>query len=315
MHRFCAKRKLRAAFGGFALLTAAWLVAQVLPPRGAAPGPNRFKARTQGRPLMIAHAGGSGLNPENTLEAFAASAALGADMLEMDVRLTKDGILVTHHDADIARTSNGSGAVLDHTLAELKALNFGCNFRDQSGAAPYFDRAAHLAMLEEIFQQYPGLPLVIELKDYGETGRRAASTLATLIGKYQRTGDVIVASFDDATLDVFRRISGQVATSSAKRQTRNFVLLSLLRLDRLWRGGVEALQVPSDSREANGFNLARRLYIRAAHARNVAVHYWTVNDPAEMRRLIAIGADGLITDYPDRLKVVLAERAREASHD
>lgn len=294
--------------GVVAVLAVAWLTAQVVPPLGAVPGRNPFRAREDGRPRVIAHGGGLGSQPENTLEAFAASAALGCDMLEMDVRLTKDGVLVTHHDATVARTSNGTGAVIDHTLAELKTLNFGHRFRDASGAQVYRERQARLATVEELFERFGSLPMVIELKDRGEPGRHAGVALASLIAKYRRTNQVLVASFDDATLDAFREATGRrVPTASAKGQTRQLVLLSLLRLDRLWPGGAVAAEVPSDPREASGFKLARPGFIRAAHARNMAVHYWTVNDADEMRRLIRMGADGLITDYPDRLKKVLAE--------
>ncbi len=306
MKRLIVNPKVRWAVVGIAALAVAWFTVQVVPPRGAVPGLNPFRARANGRPLVIAHAGGLGLNPENTLEAFAASAALGCDMLEMDLRLTKDGVLVTHHDATVARTSNGSGAVIDLTLAELKALNFGYRFRDSSGTQAYRERPAHLATLEELFQQYRNLPMVIELKDRGEVGLRAGAALAALIARYERTNGVLIASFDDATLNAFREVTrGGVATSSAKAQTRAFVLLSLLRLDRLWRGGAEAAQVPANPREASGFKLARPGFIRAAHARNMAVHYWTVNETDEMRRLIQIGADGLITDYPERLTAIV----------
>jgi glycerophosphoryl diester phosphodiesterase len=311
MHRLIKNSKLRWTIGGLIVVAGAWIVAQVMPPRGTVSGLNPFRARTKGRPLVIAHAGGLGLHPENTLEAFAASAALGCDMLEMDVRLTKDGVLVTHHDASVERTSNGSGAVIDLTLAELKVVNFGYHFRDPSGAQPYRERPAHIAALEELFQLYRTLPMTIELKDRGEAGRRAGETLAGLIAKYQASNRVLIASFDDATLDAFRAAAGSaVATSSAKAHTRSFVLLGLLRLDRLWSGGVQAAQVPSDPRESSRFKLAQPGFIRKAHARNMAVHYWTVNDPEEMRRLIGIGADGLITDYPDRLKALLAEPQR-----
>jgi glycerophosphoryl diester phosphodiesterase len=305
------KTVLRFAGAGIAVLAAAWIMARLAPPRGAVPGQNPFRARSIGRPLIIAHAGGKGLHPENTLEAFAASVALGCDMLEMDIRLTKDGVLVTHHDPTVTRTSNGSGTVINHSLAQLKALNFGYHFRDQSGAAAYYDQPARIASLEELFQRYPNVPMTIELKDRGEAGRLAGAALATLIAKHQRTNSVLIASFDDATLDSFREIAGPtVATSSARGQTIKFVFLSLLRLAHLWSGRVEAMQVPSDPREANGFNLTRLGFIQAAHARNVAVHYWTVNQTNEMRRLIDIGADGLITDYPDRLKAMLPESER-----
>lgn len=303
-------KSLRWAAGCLAVLIPAWLGSQFIPPLGAVKGRNPFRAQEHGRPLVIAHGGGLGLHPENTLEAFAASAALGCDMLEMDVRLTKDSVLVTHHDATVERTSNGKGTVIDQTLAELKALNFGFRFRDETGARPYQERPARLAAVKELFERFTNFPMIIELKDRGEPGRRAGANLAALIAKYRRTNQVLVASFDDATLDAFREATGHgVATSTAKGQTRQFVLLNLLRLDRLWPGGAVAAEVPSNHRESAGFNLTRAGFIRAMHARNMAVHYWTVNDPSEMRRLIALGADGLITDYPDRLKAILAERS------
>jgi glycerophosphoryl diester phosphodiesterase len=283
-----------------------WLALQVVPPRGAVPGRNQFRAALAGRPLVIAHAGGLGLNPENTLEAFAAAVALGCDMLEMDTRLTSDGVLVTIHDADVDRTSDGRGPVLGQTLAKLKTLNFGHRFRDGTGAYSFREKPARIATVEELFQQFGRAPMVIEIKDRGETGRRAAAVLASLIRQYDVANHVLIASFDDATLGAFRELAGpNVATSSAKRQTRNFVVLGLLRLDRLWKGGVAAAQVPVDPRESSGFRLATARFVKAAHGRNMAVHYWTVNEPEEMVRLIGLGADGIITDYPDRLQNLL----------
>lgn len=292
----------------FATLAVLWVTAQIMPPLGSVAGPNPFLAKTPGRPMVVAHAGGLGLHPGNTREAFAAAVALGCDMLEMDVRLTRDGFLVTHHNATIEKTSNGEGAVAEHTLAELQALNFGFHFRDASGAQPYRDKPAHLATLQEVFERYGRMPLSIELKDRGELGRRATVVLAQLLEQYRLTNQVLIASFDDATLNEFRRITaGRYATSMARRQTTSFVVLQKLRLDRLWPGRVELAQVPADPREAAGFALGRSSFIAAAHARNMAVHYWTVNDPEEMKRLIALGADGLITDFPDRLLAILGK--------
>src|SRR5512133_3761947 len=197
MRRFMDKSARRCVIAGVAVLAVFWMIAQFTPSRGAVPGKNPFRARAAGRPLVIAHAGGLGLNPGNTLEAFAASVALGCDMLEMDVRLTKDGVLVTHHDATLEQTSDGFGAVIDHTLAELKALNFGYYFQNESGMHTYRDRIAHLATVEELFQRYGSVGMVIELKDSGEAGRRAAEALAALIAKNHVTNSVLVASFKD----------------------------------------------------------------------------------------------------------------------
>src|SRR5690349_9342520 len=112
------------------LALAALIVLQLLPPRGVVPGQNPWRPKPGQRPLVIAHGGGQGLRPPNTLEAFEHSVALGCDVLEMDLHLTKDGVLVTLHDDTIDRTSDGTGRASDFTLAELKAKNFGFKFKD-----------------------------------------------------------------------------------------------------------------------------------------------------------------------------------------
>lgn len=290
-----------------ATLIAVWLVLQFLPRRSAFPGVNRFRAPA-GRALIIAHAGGLGLRPENTSGAFSNAVALGCDLLELDVRLTADGHLVTHHDATVDRTSDGSGLVLTQTLAELRRLDFAHHFTPPEDLPPRPAEQAQIATVSELFERYPDLPLVIEIKDRAEAGRRAGLALAGLIERFGRQQTVLVASFDDATLDAFRASSlGRVPTSSAKESTRTAVILNRLGLDWFVSAPEAALAIPVAS---GGMRLDRPGLIRAAHRRNQAVHYWTINDPAEMRRLIALGADGIITDRPDVLKQVLAELRR-----
>jgi glycerophosphoryl diester phosphodiesterase len=285
-----------------------WLILQWLPARGVVPAPNPWRPAPGQRPLVIAHAGGQGLQPSNTLVAFEHSVALGCDVLEMDLRLTRDGVLVTVHDETIDRTSDGQGRVIDLTLAELRERNFGYKFRDPSGARPYRDRQARLATLDEIFTRFPKTPLVVELKDNAANGAKAAALLARKIDQFDRSRSIIVASFDDRTLEEFRRQSaGRVFTASARERTRWFVLCQKSGLEWFAPAGDQALQIPI---AASGLRLDTPRLIRAAHRRNLAVHYWTVNDPAEMKRLIQLGADGLMTDYPDRMLEVLKEFGR-----
>jgi glycerophosphoryl diester phosphodiesterase len=294
---------LFAATGGVV-----FLLLQLLPARGVVPGANPWRPPAGQRPLVIAHGGGQGLEPPNTLAAFTRSAALGCDVLEMDLRLTRDNALVTLHDATIDRTSDGTGRAIDFTLAELKARNFGFKFKDPSGARPYRTQPAPLATLEELFTRFPAMRMVVELKDEGAAGVRAAANLARLIERFQRAGNVIVASFHDDTLEEFRRQSGdKVFTAAAMARTRQFVVLHKCGLDWLAPTGDQALQIPV---AASGFQLDTPRLIRAAHRRNLAVHYWTINDAAEMKRLILLGADGIMTDRPDRMLAVLAEMGR-----
>lgn len=282
-----------------------WVVLQWLPPRAVVAGTNAWRCVPGGRPLIIAHGGGQGLHPPNTLAAFRASGRLGCDVLETDLRLTRDGVLVTLHDETIDRTSDGSGRAIDFTLAELKEKNFGAKFKDPTGAQPYLDQPARLATLEELLQEFPGMRLVLELKDRGADGLKAAKALSDLLRKYERTGSVIVASFDDATLLSFQGFSsGAVATATPMDATQRFLILTRLGLDWFASAGFTALQIPVAKR---GYRLDFPALVGAAHRRNMAVHYWTINEVGEMRRLIALGADGIMTDRPDLLLGVLRE--------
>ena len=286
---------------GVALI--AWLLAQLWPVQVTVPGRNPWRPAAKARPLIIAHGGGQGLHPANTLPAFEHSAASGCDAIEFDLRLTRDGVLVTHHDASIDRLSDGTGLVIDQTMQELKSKNFGAKFSDPAGQKTYQTTPARLATLEELFQRFTNLPMVIELKDKGADGTRAATSLADLIRRYRMEPRVMVASFDDPTLEAFRHASGHsVSTSAAVGETRNLVILSRLGLDRLASPKSQGLQIPVAK---YGYALDFPRLVHSAHQRNMAIHYWTINDPAEMQRLIRLGADGLITDRPDIMRETL----------
>lgn len=276
---------------------------QYFPVRPTAAGQNAWRPSPGTRPLIIAHGGGQGLHPANTLPAFENSASTGCDAIEFDLRLTRDGKLVTLHDATIDRTSDGTGRVIDFTLDALKKVNFGARFKDPSGQNPYQKSPAQLATLEELFSRFPKLPMVIELKDRGSDGEKAAAALAEMIRRYRMEPRVMVASFDDPTLAAFRRDSSNtVSTSAAVGETRNLVILTRLLLDPLASPVSQGLQIPV---EKYGYHMDFPRLIQAAHRRNMAVHYWTINDPGEMERLIRLGADGLITDRPDILRATL----------
>lgn len=283
---------------------AAFVALQILPPRGRVQGENPWRPQPGGPPLLIAHGGGQGLRPPNTMEAFENSVSLGCDVLEMDLRLTRDGALVTLHDETIDRTSDGTGRAIDFTVSELKTRNFGFKFRDPEGKQPFRDTPARIAVLEELFQRFPTIPMVLELKDRGTTGAIAASALRALIDRHHRAKTVIIASFDDQTLAEFRRLTGGgVFTACGMATTRSFVMMNLARLDWFAPVGYQALQIPTTKL---GYQLDTPRLIRSAHDRNMAVHYWTINDPEEMRRLIRLGADGLMTDRPDLMRKVLS---------
>lgn len=267
---------------------------------------NPFAISENNRPLIIAHGGAKDLFPENTMVAFDGSVAIGVDMLEIDVCLTKDNILITHHDKTIDDMSNGSGNIRDYTFEELQVFNFGDGFTDLDGNNPYADTIVSVTKLSDVFEKYPDLLYNVEIKDSGETGEKAASILYQLIIEYNLENQILVPSFNDDTINYFRELTNNsILTSSAREETKKYIYYHLAQLDNLiFDISYEAMQLPlSDS----GVNLATKAIINDAHRRNIAVHYWTIDDKEIMKDLILMGADGIITDRPDLLNEVLTE--------
>ncbi len=247
-----------------------------------------------GRPLLFAHRGGAALAPENTLAAFQNAARLGADALELDVRLTADGQLVVIHDETVDRTTNGAGKVIDQTVADLQKLDAGYQFTPDNGATyPYRGQGVTIPTLAEVLAAFPGKIVNIDIKDpLPEAARR----LAIEIDQANAGDRVIVGSFYDNILAAFRKDAPAVATVAGPGETRLFYVLQRLGLRFLHRALGDTYQVPLAS---NGFRLDTAAFIANAHKLNQRVDYWTVDEPAEMRRLLAQGADGIITDRPD----------------
>ena len=277
------------------------------------------------RPLNIAHQGGEIENPSNTLYAFTTSLASGADMLETDVHLTADGHVVAIHDETVDRTTNGSGSVEDMTLAQIKALDAAHWFAAGRGTtrnAPEQDYVFRgvatgeqapppgftandftVATLDEILTRYPGVPLNVELKPTTRMTGRLEVAVAQLLAEHGRTHDVIVVSFLDHSTELFKLLAPQVHTAVGTVQAGVFKLSAEGALPGLPNARYKALQVPI---EFNGIPVTNEDFVTDAHANGLAVHVWTINDPVEMEHLLAIGADGVMTDRPSVLEAVLA---------
>ena len=253
-------------------------------------------AKEKNRLLVIAHRGGGGLFPENTLEAFQYSARIGVDILELDVHQTADGALVVIHDSTVERTTDGQGQVRDLTLADLKKLDAGFRFTPDAGKTfPFRGRGFTVPTLEEIFAALPAMTFNIEPK------QRNASTvtaLCSLIRERKMSNKTIVGSFDQTTIEGFRRQCPEVATSASPVEASKFLTLSKTRLADSYSPPMQALQVPQ---RLGGWQIITKEFVADANRRNLQIHVWTVNDEAEMQSLIDLGVDGIMTDYPDRL--------------
>lgn len=251
-------------------------------------------------PLVIAHQGGDGIWPGNTLFALQNAADLGADVLEMDLHITADGTLVLIHDETVDRTTDGTGEVEAMTLEELKQLDAGYDWSLDDGASyPFRGQGITIPTLEEVFTAFPEYRMTIEIK---KTNTSMAKPFCEMIREYDMQDKVLVASFHDERLKEFRAECPDVATSSAKNETTVFVLLTKALLGDLYSPKFHALQVPEES---SGITVMTEGFVRAAHARNLAVEPWTINDEESMRKFITWGVDGIITDRPDIMLEIL----------
>ncbi len=266
-----------------------------------APESNYFPQQA-GRPLVIAHQGGEGLRPSNTLAAFEHAVALGVDVLEMDIHGSADGALVVIHDATVDRTTDGTGRVQDLTLADLQALDAGYYWTADGGQTYLFrGQGITIPALEEVFQAWPQMRMNIEIK---QVDPPIAQSFCDLLRRYELTDQVLVASFHQVAMDDFRAACPEVATSATEAEVRAFFYRYLAFLGRTYTppAGLFAIQAPEYS---SGFHVLTSRFVRTAHHRSLDVHAWTINETDEMARLISAGVDGIITDYPDRLLELL----------
>jgi glycerophosphoryl diester phosphodiesterase len=256
-------------------------------------------------PVNVAHRGASTLAPENTIEAFRLAVEAGAGGLELDVHMTRDGHIVVIHDATVDRTTNGSGAVSEMTLDELRRFDAGHNFSPDGGSTrPYRGRGVWVPMLGEVLEKFPGVAVNIEIKA-GTPG--IEETVLGILRDANALGRALVVSTPHAIVKRFRKISsGHISTGASRWEIGVFYILSRLRLERLVRPAYDALQVPLLHR---GILVVTPRFIRAAQARGVRVDVWTINQAEEMRRLLDLGVDVIMTDRPGTLAEVLINRS------
>ncbi len=231
--------------------------------------------------LRIAHRGAAGTRPELTRPAFERAIELGVDMIELDVHLTRDQALVVLHDRELGRTVPGRGLVRDHTLAELTGRDAGAWF----GSDYIGTLVPSLADVLDLTRDKTALN--IEIKSPDDDWRATATVLIDLLLATQRLETTIISSFDMGALRAVRARSPSA---------RLGVLWQKTELDPMWRQA-DALQARSVHPH---WSLVDAPVVAEAHARDLAVIVWTVNDPPAMRRLAALGVDGIISDYPER---------------
>ena len=248
--------------------------------------------RGPGRPRVFAHRGGCALGPENTIAAFDRGLAAGADGLELDIRLSADGIAVACHDETLDRTTNMTGPVSARTAAELSRMDAGYRFTDGAGRHPFRGQGVHIPTLGEVLERYPDVPIIVEMKPDSEKMGLAFAAEVLKAGAVDR---VCAAGYGSRSLAAAREALPAIASGASQMEVR-------LALYRSWVGWPPmhprygGYQVPE---HAGSLRVVSRRFIRHAHRAGLEVQVWTIDEAADMQRLLSWGADALISNRPD----------------
>jgi len=254
-------------------------------------------------PAVVAHRGASADAPENTLEAFSLALDMGADILELDVHATSDGVPVVIHDDMIERTSDGAGRVAALTLAELRRYDFGYAFSPDGGAShPYRGQGVRIPTLEEVLEKLPRARVnaeikqvapVIERQVWEVVQRQHAEDRVLITATPEAMGRWLAAAGDRTAVvtdadEAGRFVGSVVAKRASYRPAGDMVQLPLA-----WKLG--STTIPLDTPEI----------VAHAHSLGLRIDYWTIDDETTMRRLFTLGADAITTNHPDHAVKVL----------
>jgi glycerophosphoryl diester phosphodiesterase len=247
---------------------------------------------------VYAHRGGSGLRPENTIAAFDHGLSLGSDGLEFDVHLSRDGIVVVHHDTTLERTTNGRGPLAGFTADELARLDAGAQFPGFAGAV------GGIPSLRDVLRRYRDAQLIIELKANDPLLARKTIDDVRAADAVDR---VALGSFDTRVLRAARAYEPRIRTGSSREETRLALYRSWVRWP-VRRPPYQEYQVPE---LADSTRVVSPRFVRYAHKAGCPVKVWIVDDEADMRRLLSWGVDAIISDRPDiAVRVVREFNAR-----
>jgi len=311
-------------------------VINIIPPKHNVEN-NPFVVQEGALPMIAAHRGGGVSNPENTLLAFREEVrTIGVDIIESALYPTKDGYLAYNHDSYIDETCNVNGDLTldevealcdekknrhyieDMTLAELQQYNFGYYFEDKDGNRIYKDAeniaelGLQIATVDQLFEMFyeshPDLLFIVEIKNGGERGIEACKILWDTLAAYPGYKDqIVVGTFHDEIEAELKSHYPELLRGAPTGTAAKFVLTQYLGVNLFDGGDFACLQIPTSYDLGVEIPLDKATLVRRAHRRNIAVQYWTINDADDMRMLIEMGVDCIMTDDPELLKSVLEE--------
>ena len=313
-----------------------FVIINVVPPKKNVAN-NPFVVAKGELPMIAAHRGGGDNNPENTMLAFREAVNnIGIDIIESDLYLTKDGYLVYNHDSYVDETCNINGDlsldevedlcdnkenrhyIRDMTLAELEQYNFGYYFEDENDERIYKDvtdlegTGLQIATVDKLFAEFyethPELLFIVEIKNSGDLGYEACRILSETLDQYPEYRDqIVVGTFHDEIETELKTKYPDLLRGAPTGTAAKFVITQFLGVNIFDNSDFACLQIPTSYDLGIELYLDKKTLINRAHRRNVAVQYWTINDPEEMRELIELGCDCIMTDNPELLRSVLEE--------
>lgn len=330
----------------FCIIIAAIIVIYLviaLLPRPQSVENNPFIIEKNTKPLLIAHGGGHGEFPDNTLEACYNAYSVDKNvMLEMDVSITKDNVVIMSHDTTLNRRTNVNGAIADWNYSDLvsQRVDFGYLNEDENGklidekikyrnfALEYVtprdvpdypnglpNRDPDIFMvtrLTDVLEAFPDNTVNVEIKQSGEIGFKALNAVIEIIESFDAFDRVVLASFHKDIYNELKSIAQtkhpELLFSPQDSGVAALLISSAIAMDVFYNEPVAVLQIPMDQ-TVKGINihLDRKWFVDAAHRHNIAVHYWTIDEEDKMKYLIEIGADGIMTNLPHTLQKVYNE--------
>ena len=256
-------------------------------------------------PHIIAHQGASLELPPNTIEAFQLALDYGADIIELDIWRSMDGVWVVIHDVNLLRIAGVNKDITQIPFKEIQSLDAAYNFSDSSGNYLYRDRGYKIPSLEEVFKNFKNEKINIEIKDHRKLG---LSDLVELVKKYDMEHKTLFISSHYSVLKEFRKISkNKIATGASKSDIKRMIYFGNLPWYKI---PFDAFQMPFYSKKVEKYGLKNPKWIENMRSKGLEVHYWTIDNYEDIKKAFSIGASGVITNRPKVAYELLAQMGK-----
>ena len=256
-------------------------------------------------PHIIAHQGASLELPPNTIEAFQLALDYGADIIELDIWRSMDGIWVVIHDGNLLRIAGVNKDITQMSLEEIQSLDAAYNFSDSSGNYLYRNKGYRIPSLEEVLKRFNSEKINIEIKDHRKLG---LSDLFELVKKYDMEQKILFISSNYSVIKEFRKISkNKIATGASKSDIKRMIYFGNLPWYKI---PFDAFQMPFYSKKVEKYGLKNPKWIENMRSKGLEVHYWTIDNYEDIKKVFSIGASGVITNRPKLAYKLLAQMGK-----